>query len=185
MKIETKNNMNKENNEPTLSDEKLAKFLSGMTNDIEEEEVMQYIEKHPETLTSMQNVVSSIKAGRKSKTKKKISPTFFRVAASVAVVVVSGLFLKKNIEVEHASGTDSVVATSYDKFSGTWTCDEQTITLSPDGSRYHCVYTTEDGVKREANGITKGDSIFIEFIAPKSGDMKKHHTGLSETPRCH
>ena len=69
MKIETKNNMNKENNEPTLSDEKLAKFLSGMTNDIEEEEVMQYIEKHPETLTSMQNVV--YKGGQKIQNKKE------------------------------------------------------------------------------------------------------------------
>lgn len=167
------NNKNKEINEPTLSDEKLAKFLSGMTNDAEEEEVMQYVEKHPETLTSMQNVVSSIRAGRKKETKKKITPIFFSVAASVAVVVVSVVFLEKSRGVEYVSATDSVVATESDKFAGTWTCDGQTLTLSPDGSRYHCVYTAEDGATLEANGITKGDSIFMEFsIAPKSGNMK-------------
>lgn len=174
--METKSNNNQKNDEPKLSDEKLAKFLSNMTDESEEEDVYRYVESHPETLSGMFNVVSSIKAGQKVKQKnaqrRKSLTISLSLAASVAILVVVLTQMNNGAGV-YVSDTDSIEVSVPDKLSGTWVCGKECLLVQNTDGQYQCTYTNIDVKSYSAIGRVDGDSITMEFRTDlHSGEAK-------------
>lgn len=141
-----------------LTDEKIAKFLSGMTSDAEEEELFKQLESNPEKLADIFNIVSALKAGRqqekRTKRRKNLS-MIFGVAASVAILVVAITQIHNGNVLVSDKGPNRIV--------GTWQSGQTTLEVNHENGSYQATYNGPYGELYSNNIITKNDSVTLEL----------------------